>query len=219
MYNYYIMFHWRIIIILIIIKILSSIIAQYYTNNKKHTPHTDYQHKIEQNESEEESKICITPAINNFMMCWVKFTIEIIDYSRAIIQKYPNENTYYNNLEKTKDELITLFYEINQGFGDKFKNLINQQIIYKINLCNAIVNNNTNNFATYSEKLKTNTSEFGNLFVQIKKNKQNTEKLKSTMDAHTNTYIKSAKLMKDVTNSELTRELVTGSIQTVKLLF
>lgn len=211
------MFHWKLIIIIIVIKILSFIIGRYYTNNKINELHTDYQHKIQQVESE--NKICISPAIRDFMMCWIKFTIEMIDYSKAIINKYPDEDVYYNNLEKTKDELISLFYKIHEELGDKFKYLINQQIIYKINLCYANVYNDKDNIAKYSTDLKANTLQLGNFFVQIKKNNQDQEKLKSTMNSHTNAYIKSVGVMKKVTDSELTREMIIGSMDTVKMLF
>jgi hypothetical protein len=211
------MLHWKIIIILIMIKILSFIIGRYYTNNKINELHTDYQHKIERVESE--IKICISPTIRDFMMCWIKLTIEMIDYSKAIIDKYPDEDIYYNNLEKTKDELITLFYKIHKDQGDKFKYLINQQIIYKINLCYANVYNDIANVSKYSSDLKTNTEELANFFVQIKKSNQDQEKLKSTMDSHASAYIKSVGVMKKVTDSELTREMIIGSMETVKMLF
>lgn len=211
------MFHWKLIIIIIIIKILSFIIGHYYTNNKINELHTDYQHKIERVENE--SKICISPAIRDFMMCWIKFTIEMIDYSKAIVNKYQDEDIYYNNLEKTKNELISLFYKIHESQGDKFKDLINQQIIYKINLCYANVYGDTDNISKYSTDLKTNTTELADFFVQIKKSNEDQEKLKTTMNSHTNAYIKSVGVMKKVTDSELTREMIIGSMQTVKMLF
>ena len=99
--------YWKIIIIIIIIKILSFVIGFYYTNNKIKNSHTNYQYINEQVEIE--NKICISPAIHDFMMCWINFTIEISDYSKAIIKKYNDEDVYYNNLKKTKDELISLF--------------------------------------------------------------------------------------------------------------
>ena len=39
------------------------------------------------------------------------------------------------------------------------------------------------------------------------------------MNSHNNTYIKSVHEMKHITNEELTRELVLGSMDTIKLLF
>jgi hypothetical protein len=220
------MIHWKIIIIIIIIKILSLVIG-FYTSDKKPTLYIDNEneneHKNEYENKNEyvemENKKCLSPAIRDFIICWIKFTIEIIDYSKAIIKKEPNEEKYYNSLEKTKNELINLFYKIYKEFGDKFKYLINKEIIYKIALCKAVVYNNSINIIKYSQELKTNTMELINLFIEIQKNKQDQEKLKTTMKSHNETYIKSVQRMKHITNEELTRELVLGSMDTIKLLF
>ena len=198
-------------------KILSFVIGFYYTNNKIKNSHTNYQYINEQVEIE--NKICISPAIHDFMMCWINFTIEISDYSKAIIRKYNDEDVYYNNLKKTKDELISLFYQIYKESGNEFNELINKEIIYKKDLCKATLYNNLIDISKYSEAVTKNTMDLINLFIKINKNKQNQEKLKLIMKSHTETYIKSVGLIKNITNSELTRELVLGSIHTVKLLF
>ena len=210
------MMHWKIIIIIIIIKILSLVI-EFYTSDKKNTLHIDNENNNEYVEIE--NKKCLSPDISDFMMCWIKFTIEIIDYSKAIIKKEPEQDKKYNSLETTKNELINLFYKIYKEFGDKFKYLINQEISYKISLCKAVVYNDSSNILKYSQELRTNNMELINLFIEIQKNKQEQEKLKSTMNSHNNTYIKSVQEMKHITNEELTRELVLGSMDTIKLLF
>jgi hypothetical protein len=212
------MFHWKIIIALIIIKILSLIIAQFYST-KSNTSHTYYQYKLEQAEAEAENRVCVTPAMRDFMMSCVKYAIDMCNYSESIIKKYPNEQIYYNNLEKTKNNMISLFFEINNEKGDIFEDLINEQISIKINLCNSVVNNNQNLTTQYSQDLKTNTEKLGNLFIELKKNKQEKSNLKIAMNSHTETYIKSVGLMKKATNTELDRELILGSIESAKLLF
>jgi hypothetical protein len=126
------MFHWKIIILLLIIKILSFIISHYYTNNHVQKIFNEHNEQIYL-ENKQMKLNCITPTIRDFMFCWIKFTIEMIEYSKAIIKNYKNSNTYYNNLEKTKNELIKLFFLIHKDYGEKFQELINKQMFYKIN--------------------------------------------------------------------------------------
>ena len=111
-------------------------------------------------------------------------------------------NDLYNNSDQT----------------DKFKNIINQQISLKLSLCYAIKNENKEKILSYSELLTTNTHQLGTLLGEIKKNKENELELKKSLTSHTNLYIKSLRVMKNATNIELTRELVLGSIETIKLL-
>jgi hypothetical protein len=66
--------------------------------------------------------------------------------------------------------------------------------------------------------LISNSQDLGNLFVYIKKYKQNELELKESLTSHTDIYIKSLNVMKKATNIELTRELVLGSIGTIQLL-
>jgi hypothetical protein len=214
------MFHWKIIILLIIIKILSLILSQYYTNKhvNKILTDKDYIHA----DSEEETNICITPEIKDFLMCWVKYTVEMVNYSRAILSKNLEHNKYYDDLEKTKDNLVNLFSKIHNENVEEFKKLINEQISLKIDLCNAILYNDETEINNYSESLVKNTDDLSDFFNQLKHNrdiKDNNNKLKNTMNAHTSKYIKSMHFINKAGNDEITRELVLGSLDTAKLLF
>ena len=226
------MFNWNIIIILIVLKVLSIIFAHYYTNSEENKSKRNIVQNIknkyqEYGESESiteiksENKICMSLPMRNFTLCWIKFTIDIVDYSKAIIKNLPNLNNYYKNLEKTKKELFTLFSTMNKDINltDKFKDIINQQIFFKLNLCYAIKNEDQMNILLNSSLLMKNSHELGILFSKIKTNKQNELELKESLTAHTNLYVKSVSVMKKTTDTELTRELVLGSIETVKLLF
>lgn len=220
------MFNWKIIIILIVLKVLSIIFAHYYINNKiekEQKTHT-INVKIGNIESikaiESEKEICVSIIARNFMVCWIKYTIDTIDCSKAIIKKLPDFNNYHTNLENTKEELFTLFSSLykNTYQVNKFKNIINQQISLKLSLSYAIKDENKQKIKLYTELLITNTHNLGILFSDIQKIKKNELELKESLISHTNIYIKSLGEMKKATNIELTRELVLGSISTVKLL-
>ena len=183
--------------------------------------HDESENKLESKlESKSENDFCMSPTARNFMICWIKYTIDTIDCSKAIIKKFPDFNNYHTNLENTKDELFVLFNDLynNSDQTDKFKNIINQQISLKLSLCYAIKNENKEKILSYSELLTTNTHQLGTLLGEIKKNKENELELKKSLTSHTNLYIKSLRVMKNATNIELTRELVLGSIETIKLL-
>ena len=214
------MFNWKIIIILIVLKVLSIIFAHYYVNNK-----TDNQLHInipddKINNIESENEICMSPIARNFMICWIKYTIDTIDCSKAIIKNLPDFNIYHTNLENTKEELFTSFASLykNTNQVNKFKNMINQQISLKLSLCYAIKDEDKQKIKLYSKSLMTNTHNFEILFNDIQKNKKNELELKESLTSHTNVYIKSLGVMKKATNIELTRELILGSIGTIKLL-
>jgi hypothetical protein len=203
------MIHWKIIIILLIIKILSLIIAHANTNTQANTmPYL-----------ESEQKTCITETEKNFMLTWIRYTVYTVELSKAIINKNKNESEYYNNLESTKDLLIKLFYELHKDEGDQFKDLINKQVFYKINLCKSVVDKNSQATTDYSNKLIVNTHELGKLFSKIKTDKLNALKLSSSLNSHTDKYIKSFGVINKISSDELGRELVLGSIDTAKMLF
>lgn len=222
------MFHWKIIIILIVLKVLSIIFAHYYyksttTNNKKDSvlniKKTENEYgKYDKMESENET--CITPTERNFMICWIKYTVDMIDCSKAIIKNLPNFNNYHTNLENTKDELLKSFADLYKDTNQfsKFKNIIDKQTSLKLSLCYAIKDEDRQKISLYSKLLTANTHEFGTLFGEIKKNKENEQELKSSLTLHTSLYVKSLGAMKKATNDELSRELIFGSITTVKLL-
>jgi len=132
------MFHWKIIIILIGLKVLSIIFAHYYYSTKSNGQNVNIENIHGENgkydKIESENETCITPMARNFMVCWIKYTIDMIDCSKAIIKNLPNFNNYHTNLENTKDELIKLFAELHKNTvqSDKFKNIINQQITLKL---------------------------------------------------------------------------------------
>ncbi len=214
------MFNWNIIIILIFLKILSIIFAHDYTNKKENN-----KIKIDNSEEQSQNDICMSIKARNFMICWIKYTIDTMDLSKAIINNLQNLNSYHNRLENSKEELFKLFYDLYQNINqvDKFKNIINKQIFLKISLCYAIKNEQKENIALYSNLLMANTSDLTTLFNQIKKNKKNKknkqeQELKKSLTTNTNLYIKSLSIIKKTTNSELTREFVLGSIDTMKLL-
>ena len=213
------MFHWKVIILIIIIKILSFILSQYYTNNHVNKVLNKENSKNTINVETEEKDICITPVIKDFTICWVKFSVEMINYSRSILSKSPDHNTYYLNLEATKDELTNLFSKIYSKNTDEFKNLINEQMSLKIELCNAILYKDNENIDQYSKELVKNTQKLSDLFNKLKKNKEDDVKLKDAMDSHTSKYIKSMHFINKAGNDELSRELVLGSIDSAKLLF
>ena len=213
------MFNWNIIIILIFLKILSIIFAHDYTKeNDKENDKINNKIKIE-NLEYLQNDICMSIKARNFMVCWIKYTIDMMDLSKAIINNLPNLNSYHNRLENTKDELFKLFSDLYQNINqvDKFKNIINKRIFLKISLCFAIKNEQKENITQYSNLLMANTNDLTTLFNQIKKNKKETE-LKKSLTTNTNVYIKSLSVIKKATNSELTREFVLGSIDTMKLL-
>jgi len=87
-----------------------------------------------------------------------------------------------------------------------------------LSLCYAIKNGDTEKISLYSKSLTTNTHELGTLFSEIKKNKENEQELKESLTSHTDLYVKSLGVMKKTTDVELSRELILGSISTVKLL-
>lgn len=214
------MFNWKIIIILIVLKVLSIIFVHYYVNNKTdNQQHTNIPgDKINNIESEKE--ICMSPIARNFMICWIKYTIDMIDCSKAIIKNLPDFNIYHTNLENTKEELFTSFASLYKNINqvNKFKNMINQQISLKLSLCYAIKDEDKQKIKLYSKSLMTNTHNLEILFNDIQKNKKNELELKESLTLHTNVYIKSLGVMKKATNIELTRELILGSISTIKLL-
>lgn len=201
---------WKIIFLIVIIKIISLILTNYY--NKKHLSSIDIN-------TESEHKICITPIVKNFMFCWIKFTIVMINYSKSIILKYSEQYKYYTELEKTKNKLINLFGQLHANSTADFILLINNQILIKIDLCNGILHDDKTEINEYSQELIENTNELINLFIKIKQDKESNNKLQQTMNAHTLTYIKSVKFIKNTTTDELSKELIFGSIDTVKLLF
>jgi hypothetical protein len=229
--------------ILIMLKVLSIFFAHYYTNNTsknqdivpisnikneygEYGKYNEYSYPESESESESksesesESEICMSRIARNFMICWIKYTIDTIDCSKAIVQKLPNFNNYHTNLENTKDELFVLFTDLYKDTNqvEKFKTIINQQISLKISLCYAIKNEDKAKISSYSSLLITNSHELGILFSEIKKYKKNELELKSSLSTHTNLYIKSLTVMKKATSIELTRELVLGSVTTIKLL-
>lgn len=215
------MFHWKIIILIIVLKILSFIFSQYYTDNHVNKILKQKGHIVTEIEQEEEgnAKICITPVIKDFLLYWIKYAIEMVNYSRTILSKKSQHNEIYYDLEKTKDGLVDLFSKIHKEYSEEFKKLINEQIFLKINLCNAILYNDTSNVNIYSEELVKNTNNLSDLFNQLKKNKENDNKLKDTMNTQTSKYIESMHLINKAGNDEITRELVLGSLDTAKLLF
>jgi hypothetical protein len=200
-------FHIKIVFILILLKILSIIIV-YYNSNKN-------------TENKKEKEICMTEDARNFMICWVKFILDIINFSKAIIKNLPNFNQYKTNLDKTKSELYILFSKIYKNINDdkEFTKIIEEQIIIKTNLCYAIKNNDTQKTKLYSSDLLINTNKLSALFNKIKNNNNNKNELNNSLTSHTNLYIKSVSTMKKITDAELTRELVIGSFSTLKLLF
>lgn len=204
------MFTWKFIFLIVIIKIISLILTNYYT--KKHPNSIDIN-------TEAEHRICITPIVKNFMFCWIKFTVEMINYSKSIILKYPEQDKYYTELEKTKNELINLFGQIHTNSTSDFESLINNQLLIKTDLCNSILNDNKTEINEYEQELVENTNELINLFIKIKQDKESDNKLQQTMKTHTQTYIKSVKFIKNATNDKFAKELIFGSIDTVKLLF
>lgn len=205
------MFHWKIIFYLIILKILSFVFMHYYYTNSYKNNNVD----IEQ----EEQKVCLTPLVRDFMMCWIKFTMDMINYSRSILKKKPEQSQYYADLENTKNELIDLFEKIHKQHSNKFANLINNQILIKIDLCNAVLNKNNTEINKYSEELTDNTNKLSSLFSELKKNKEDDLKLKEIMNSHSDKYMKSLHFINKAGGEELSRELVLGSIETVRLLF
>ena len=214
------MFNWKIIIILIVLKVLSIIFAHYYVNNEIENQKKKHALGLKIENIESENEICMSPTARNFMVCWMKYTIDVIDCSKAIIKNLPNFNNNHTNLENTKEELFMLFASLykNTNQVDEFKNIINQQISLKLSLCYAIKDEDTQKIKFYSKSLMTNTHNLEILFNDIQKNKKNELELKKALTSHTNIYIKSLGEMKKATNIELTRELVLGSINTVKLL-
>ena len=205
------MFHWKIIIVLIILQILSFFFNLYYEKKDK-----EINHDVE---IEEETKVCISSDMKDFIMYWIKYTQNMFSYSQAIIKENNNIKLYYNDLTNTKNNLIKLFSKLNKNYSSQFENLLNDQIEIKKDLCYAVLQNNQKEIKEYSEELTNNTKELGNLFSEIKKDKANDLKLKGAMNSHADKYIKSMKLVKKVDNDELGRELVLGSIDTAKLLF
>lgn len=212
------MFELKIIILIIIIKILSFIISQYYTDKHVNKILTHSEKKPSQ-----EQEICITPSIKDFMLCWIKFTIEIIDYSKAILSKDTKHTQYYSELETTKDELINIFSKIHKEYTGKFESLINEQISLKIDLCNAILYNDMTNISLYSQELTNNTNKLSDFFNQLKQNEkvdtENIVRLKDTMSLHTDKYIKSIKFINKAGNEEIGRELIFGAFDSAKLMF
>jgi hypothetical protein len=202
------MFHWKIIITLIILQILSLIFTHLY--EKK-----DDSVEIEQ----EKKDICINPITRDFILSWIRFTVNMINYSRSIIKESEDVNNYYSQLQKTKDDLINSFSKIYSKYADEFKDLINKQISIKTDLCDSIVDKEQDNVKKFSEELSENTNNLTMLFIKIKNNKDDDLKLKQTMTKHTNTYIKSLSFAKKASGDELDRELVLGSLDTAKLLF
>lgn len=191
------MFHWKIIIILIIIQII------FYTNFNKQTENT---------------KNCISLSIMNFTILWIKFNITLIDYSKSIIKKNTDIVTLHNKTLNLRNELIETFNKIFDNITI-FENLINNQIIIKTNLCICININKQDEVKKYSEKLTENNNKLIKLFLMIKNNKINNEELVNTMNNHNKLYIKSMTHIKKIDGDELQRELVIGSIDTVKMLF
>jgi hypothetical protein len=225
------MFHWKIILILVVLKILSIIIAHYYYSSKENNKDNQLNNMVEfENEirneykNEIENKMCMTLTQRNFMICWIKYTMDMIDCSKAIIKNLPNLNNYYSNLTNTKEEMFGLFAEIHKNDNEHnnlvmtFNKIINQQISIKISLCYAIKNDNKEKISQYSKLLITNTQELGFFFGKIKKNKQTELELTKSLSTHTNLYIKTCGTMKKVADVELTRQLILGSIDIVKLL-
>lgn len=202
------MFEWKIIIILIILQVLSFIFNLYYEKKEK-----------DNNIEPEDKNICITPLMKDFLMIWIKYSQNIFTYSSAIIKESSNINEYYDELNKTKENLINIFSKINNKYGKQFENLINNQVDIKTDLCYAILNQDKEKIKEYSEELTENTNQMGILFSEIKKDKMNDLNLKKTMNSNTNKYIKSLKFVKKADNDELSRELVLGSIDIAKLLF
>jgi hypothetical protein len=234
------MIHWKIILLLIIIKILSFGFAHYYTSHSINlieskissisqpkiieNPENIYfkSNEFVESEQSEKTKICISPKNQEFMFEWVRYTMVMIDFSRNIIRSKETDQLYLS-LENSKDNLIKLFDEIhtNSSEQEKFKQIMNNQIYYKINLCLGVKTNDSIKIKEYSDKLSENNKQLEKLFIVIRKNKQEKtyeSKLKNSIDSHTNLYIKSLGFMKKATDSELTRELVLGSIETVKLM-
>lgn len=223
------MIHWKIILLLIIIKILSFILGNYYpppSINLNEKKIMDIKSNIGSNSINNSveyetnpTNICISPESQEFMFEWVRFTMVMIDYSKSIIR---NENTdpLYLLLEKSKDKLVELFDKIHQNINEqeKFKQIMNKQIYYKMNLCIGVKINNQNKIKEYYEKLTSSNKQLEELFISIRKDKKNESQLTKSFSTHTNLYVKSLGVMKNVTDSELTRELVLGSIDTVKLL-
>jgi hypothetical protein len=210
------MFELKIIILFIIIKILSFILSQYYTDK-----HVNKILTYDEKNYTISNIVCITPAITDFMIYWIKFTIEMIDYSKAILSKDTMATKYYIDLEKTRDELVNLFSKVHKDHVDNFKNLINEQISLKMNLCNAILYNDTTKVNIYSQKLVENTDKLSNFFNQFKQkvNVESKVKLQDKMSSQTDKYIKSIQFINKTNDNKIKREIVLGSIETVKLLF
>lgn len=206
------MFHWKIIIILLIIKILSLIIVHIHIS--KISENTTINSEIESKQN-----TCITETQKNFMLSWIRYTIYTVELSKAIIEKNPSQSEYYTNLTNTTNQLIDIFTQLHKNEAPQFKDLINKQVFYKINLCKSVVDKNTKSTSEYSNNLINNTHELGKLFTKIKKDKINALKLSESLNSHTNKYIKSFGLMKKVSTDELTRELVLGSLETAKMFF
>ena len=198
------MFNCNIIIILILLKMLSIFYAHHYMNTKI------------------ENKICNCMTIEkiDFMICWIKYTIDITNYSKAIIKNLTNFNKFSLNLENTKKELFEKFYNVykDKQLLLKFISIINLQIDIRLNLSFAIKNEQVDKFNKLTNLLQINTDNLIILFTDIIQNKNNKIELQQSINTHKNLLLKSLNLMKTTTNAELSRELILSSISTMKLL-
>jgi hypothetical protein len=191
------MFHWRIIIILIIIQII------FFIYNYKQIP---------------QNKTCINSFIIDFALLWIEFNITLIDYSKSIIKKNTNIVLLHNKTLEIKNKLLNIFNKMYPNI-DNFENLINNEIIIKTNLCISINIDDQDAIKEYSKQLAENNKKIINIFIKIKNNKTNDKEFKKLMNNHEQLYIKTMSNIKKINNDELQRELVLGSIDTVKLLF
>ena len=191
-------------VVLLILNILSFIFTKIYKD--KHNTN------LVNNET-----ICISPTIKDFIIYWIKFNIEIVTISNSIILKKVDYDNNFYKLENTKNILINLFNKIsNNAYGNKFQEIINEQIYLKLNLCKNILDNDELNTNTLSKKIIENSNNLTELFLEM--NKHNTE-FKKIMSSHTDKYIKTMKFMNKTGDDEIGRELIYSSIDSAKLLF
>jgi len=170
------------------------------------------------NKDSDATNKCINKYQLDFIISWVKYTIDMQDCSKAIIAN-SNISSTYNNLEKSFNELISLFAKLyDNQYVIRLKDLINEQIFVKINLCIATKNNSQDLIKTYIEYLSDNICQLTNLFNEIRLDKLNTG-IKSGLQSHSNLYIKSIHTIKPIVNDEINRKIIIGSMETIKLLF